>query len=213
MRLHRIVGLAGDVVGGVDLDRRRGKRGIGIAAAAVGLGASRALAGLRDDRLGLGIARIDDDSLRRIADPERHSGTFGLIQRLGDDERDRLAEEAHLIVLEHVQPLARRRIDAAPMRLIIETRRVEMADDREHAGHVRHRIGVDRGDAAEANAARDDHRISLVRLVELHGIAGFSRHLGAPVDARKRLTNDCVHAISPAISSARTMVRCNRSSL
>ena len=42
---------------------------------------------------------------------QRGGGALGLIERIGDDDRDGLAVEAHLIVLQHVQPLADCRVD------------------------------------------------------------------------------------------------------
>ena len=58
---------------------------------------------------------------------------FGIVERLGDDDRDRLAVEAHFIVLQHVQPLADRGVDRALVIAISKARRVEMADDRDDA--------------------------------------------------------------------------------
>ena len=43
---------------------------------------------------------------------------FGIVERLGGDDRDGLAVEAHFIVLQHVQPLANCRIDRALVSVI-----------------------------------------------------------------------------------------------
>ena len=47
-----------------------------------------------------------------------------LFERLGDHDRDRLAVEAHPIVLEHVQALADGRVDHALVLRVSEPRRV-----------------------------------------------------------------------------------------
>ena len=39
-----------------------------------------------------------------------------MVERIGDDDRDGLAVEAHLVVLQHVQPLADGGIDQALVR-------------------------------------------------------------------------------------------------
>ena len=83
-----------------------------------------------------------------------------------------------------------------------------MRDDRHNAGHALDACAVDPDDGAETDRRADDHRMQLPGLVEVGRIARSAGDLGAPVDAGQRLSDDAGrHAISPAISSARTIVR------
>ncbi len=77
----------------------------------------------------------------------------GLFQRLGDDERDRLAVELHLRLLQHMQLLARLGVHLRSLLhlLVGQARRVLVGQHREHA---RRALGRDRVDPADP-AARD----------------------------------------------------------
>ena len=139
---------------------------------------------------------------------------LGLVQGLGDHDRDRLAEKPDLVVLQDVQPLAGGWIDEALVLPIRQAGRVLVGDDREHARHVGGRRRVDRAYPAKAHRARDDDGIGLAGLVELGGVARMPGDLGGAVDPRQGLADrHGAHAGSPVISRARTMVRRSSSTL
>ena len=50
-----------------------------------------------------------------IGDAQRGGGALGMVERVGDDDRDRLAVETHAVVLQHMQPLADRRDRCTPL--------------------------------------------------------------------------------------------------
>jgi hypothetical protein len=105
-------------------------------------------------------------------------------------------------------------IDETAVLAIGEARSIQMAENGEDARQPRRRRAVDGGDAAEADAAADDDRIGLVRLVELGSVLRRARHLGPAVDSGKRLSNGLVaHVASPTISKARMTVRRSNSTL
>ena len=133
VRLHRIVVLARDVVGRVDLHGRARQSAIGVAAPLVRV---RCASGFRNDGLCLRVGRIDDRPLGRIGDAQRRGGALGMVERVGDDDRNGLAVEADLIVLQHVQPLADGRVDRSPCAARRQAGRVEVADHRDDAGHA-----------------------------------------------------------------------------
>ena len=114
VRLHRIVILARDVVDLIDLHRRVRQSAVGVAARGVGRQPRiRLLSASGTTAWAFGSARIDDRPLGRVGDAQRRGGALGLVERVGDDDRDRLAVEADVVVLQHMQPLADGRIDVA----------------------------------------------------------------------------------------------------
>jgi hypothetical protein len=139
---------------------------------------------------------------------------LGLVQGFGDYDRDGLAEEPHLVVLQDMQPLAFVGIDKAFVLAIRQAGRVLVGDDGQHAGHGSRCRRVDPGHPAEAHRTRDDDRMSLARLIELGRVARESGDLGAAVDPRQGLADrHRAHAASPVISRVRTTVRRSSSTL
>ncbi len=166
------------------------------------------------DRLRLRVARVDDGPLGCIADAQRVGGTLRVVERVGHDDCNGLAVEPDLIVLEDMEPLADLRIDEGLVRSIGQARGVAVTDDLDDSRHGPHWRFVQRCHPAEAGSRADDHGMELGVLVEVGRIACGARDLGPPVDACHRFPNrGDGHAVPPAISSARTIVRGSSSTL
>src|SRR5688572_24112751 len=88
---------------------------------------------------------------------------------------------------------------------------------RDHSDNAGHRLDTGASDfryPAKADGRADDDGVELARLVEVGGIMCPAGDLGASVDTSHGPANDVhIHATSPAISSARTMVLGNRPTL
>ncbi|MCY1240509.1 hypothetical protein D9M72_533620 [compost metagenome] len=148
MRLHRIVVFPRHFIGGVERDRGSCHRFVGVAARPVG---RHAPACIGDNALRLRIRRIDEQRPRLIGHAERCGGALGVIERVGNDERNRLAIKAHGIVLQHVQPLAGGGVDAGLVREIGQLLGVAVRDDGDDAGHA-----LDLGSLKSRDAAKAD---------------------------------------------------------
>lgn len=168
----------------------------------------------RNNLLGTCSDGIDERLPSLVGDAQRRDGALRLVERFSDDKRDGLAEEAHLVVLQDMQPLAGRRIDARLVRQIGQLFGIEMGEDGKHTGHAFDGGGLHAADPAETGRGADDDGIGLAGLVEIGGIAGATAHLARAVDAGLGFADKLGrHATSPAISSARMMVRGSSSTL
>jgi hypothetical protein len=110
VHLDRVVVLARDHVGLVDLNVDLRERSFGIAAPRLRWRAF-ALVGLlccRQDRLSTG--NVDGRGLGRVGNAYQGCRMVGLFERIADHERDRLALMARAVVLKHVQALAKCRV-------------------------------------------------------------------------------------------------------
>ncbi len=170
--------------------------------------------GLWDDRLRVWIGGGDHWLSSRIGDAECIGGSFRVVDRVGHDDRNWLAVEPDLIVLEDMEPLPNGRINRSLVGLIGQARSVEVADDLDDSGHSQNCVPVDPRNSAETSGRTDDHRIELSVLVEVGRISGSACDFRLPVHTGQR-SSDHVrgHATSPAISRARTMVRGSSSTL
>jgi hypothetical protein len=110
VHLDRVVVLARDHVGLVDLDLRGRECSFGIAAPCLRWRAFAlvGLLGCRQDRLDAGNVR--GRALGRVGNAHQGCRVIGLFERSGDHEGDRLALMAHAVVLQHVQALTDRRV-------------------------------------------------------------------------------------------------------
>ena len=163
VHLDRVVVLARDHVGLVDLDLGGREGSFGIAAPRL-VRLDLALVGLLVRRVHrLGAADVGGRGLGRVGDAHQPRRVGGLLEGLGDHERDRLALMVHPVVLEHVQALTDGWVREALVRSVGEPRRVAVGQDREHAGRPFGLRRVDRSDAAARDGAPHDGGMRHVR--------------------------------------------------
>src|SRR5581483_8226767 len=124
------------------------------------------------------------------------------LERVGDDERDRLTVVEDPVVLQDLQLSVRGvRVDA---------RRVLVREHAHHAGHALRLARIDRGDAARRDRAGHHHGVRRVRDLLFVGVAGGAGDLRAPVLA----VDGCAdHAAPPTAPSARAIALRARSVL
>ena len=202
VRLHHHVALVGRGIGGVELHRRAGEGAREVTARGlhlVALGDRRAVLDRLQLVLALGAGIIDADAL---------GGVARLLERLGDDDRDRL------IVMFDLRPGEHRR----GMRLgLAELAGVLVGHDRQHAGRALRIGGVDPRNPPLGDACTDDHAIGMVRcdIVALERIGCGAGDLERTVDAIGRPADDLLlvdrvaagggvelHAARPSASTA-----------
>ena len=149
-------------------ERGRGRGGVARLPVedVVGRGAVGALAVVADHR-GVGVeraARVDDGLERFVLDVDQLERVAGRVVVVGDDERDLLALEAHLVGREHRLPVGRhRRHPRHPPRLEVAPR-----DDRVDPRQRQRRRGVDRDDPGVGERAAQDRAVQ-------HPVAGRCR--------------------------------------
>ena len=134
VHLDRVVVLARDHVGLVDLDLGCRERSFGIAAPRLWR-PRLSLIGLllgRQNRLDAGD--VGGPGFRRVGDAHQRRRVVRLFEGLGDHEGDRLALMVHPVVLEHVQALTDIRVHSALVRAISKPRRVAVRQDGDDAG-------------------------------------------------------------------------------
>ena len=148
---------------------------------------------LRRARLG-GVARRDHGGQGLDVERDRFGGVLRLRDGFGDDAGDRIADEAHLV---GAQRRARHIFDRRAVAALERQRTFEPAiglqigggEHRQHAGHALGRGGVDAANDSMRLAGADHHRIGLVRLLEVVGIAAFAAHQNGVLFAGDRLAD------------------------
>ena len=147
---------------------------------------------------GGGVARPYHRRQRIDFDRDRLGGIFCLHRRLGYDEGDRIADEAHLVGgerrprrLSHRRAVAVvERHDAFERAVICE---IGAGIHAEHAGHVTCGGHVDLPDHAVRDAAAHDRRIGFARQRDVVGVAAVSAQQDRIFAARHRLSDAELH--------------------
>ena len=101
-----------------------------------------------DKRCALGRIEVEPGLGRRVDDTDKARRLRRALERVGDDDGDRLAVVRDDVVLQQRQHAARRRLDAA-LAGLRQARRVHRREDREHAGR-----GLRGGDVHAHDARR-----------------------------------------------------------
>ena len=115
VHLDRIVVLARDHIGLVDLDLGGCERSFGIAAPCLGRPRLSLIGLLLRRQNRLDASDVGGRGFGRVGDAHQRRRVVRLFERIGDHEGDRLALMAHPVVLEHVQALTDSRVDGAPL--------------------------------------------------------------------------------------------------
>ncbi len=137
-----------------------------------------------------------------------------MIESVCNNDGDGLTVEAHIVILQDVEAFTDGGVDAGLVRQIRQLLRIAVRYQRHDAGHALDLGALDPGHAAETDGSAGDHGVELIRLVEIGGVMCRASDFGATIHTGQRLSNEGhAHATSPAISSARTIVRGKSSTL
>ena len=182
MRLHRVVVLRRRLVSRIDAERRRRQRRLDVAVRA---------ARRRADPDGFGDETLDVESEARRLDLVtglQQRGAFRRrLQRLRDDERDRLVGVAHAVVLQRLQTER----EQAPACASGSPASGGRLAGRHHLHDMRMRLGgfdVEMRDAAARDRADGAHRVEHAFGMVVRGVGRASGDLEDSVAAGERLT-------------------------
>ena len=167
VRFHRVVELGRRHVGLVDADRRRRERGVERAARRVGRILIRLGRLVRSSRP---ASSSSSPAFAAYVTRTRARGVGRDLERLGDDQRDRLAVVEHAIVLQQAQFAV-----AGRSRVLAHTRRIVGGQNRQNAAQ-RARLG----------ASIDVTRPAAIVLVTMTPYATFADWLFIRGSARRR---------------------------
>ena len=171
---------------------------LGIAVVIIERDVARALV-MEERRAGArGLLRPDHRGQRIDIELDRLGGVLRLQQRLGHDEGDRIADEAHLV---GGQRRPRRLVHRGAVAVVERHDAFERAVagevgagiDAEHARHLARGRDVDALDHAVRDAAAHDHRIGLAGELDVVGVAAGSAHQRRVLGARHRLADAEFH--------------------
>ena len=124
------------------------------------------------------------DRLQRLVDDVEQVERLGGRQLVArDDQRDGIADEAHLVHAERVLVLAHRQ-DA------VRDRQIGAGQDQQHAGMRRRAGGIDRDDARVRERRAQQLREHHARQDEIVRVLGLTGGLGAAVDPPPRKADD-----------------------
>ena len=189
VQLHRVVVLVGVRVGLFDLHRGAVESLVRLAALVVGrlLGDAVGLHLVRREPLGRGVREIEDGLRLVVGRADERGGVRGALERVGHHDGDGLAVVVHLIVLERLERAA----DLGVHQRLGLLRQHHLAgvavrDDRQHAGGLLGRGGVDLRDPPLGDGAEDEDAVGHVLDLELGGVARAARHLEPAVHAAHR---------------------------
>ncbi len=189
MRLHGVVILRRRLVFGSDDARGAGKTGVEIA-----MGRARRAAdadGRR--RIALAAGAIGAGGLGRIAGRKQHGRFRRRLQRLGDDQRDRLVHVAHAVILQHLDA------EAEGRHLLLGVVKQRRPVGRRHHGNDagmglrRHHIEEGHPAAGDGRNGGDGIEKAVRRIVS--GIGGAAGHFQYAVAAGQRLAG--IRAVAP----------------
>src|SRR4051812_31519508 len=156
VQLDRIVVLARDRVGLVDLDLGGCERSFWIATPCLGWPALALIGLLLRRQHRLDARNVGTPGFRRVGDAHQRGRIVRLFECFGDHESDRLALMAHPVVLQYVQALTHVRVYRGFVLAISKSRHIAMGHDRHHAGRAFRRRALDGGDAAVRDRAPHD---------------------------------------------------------
>ena len=145
----------------------------------------------RARRRARGPARSSPRAARRVVrDADERGRVLRALERVGDDQRDRLARVVHDVVLQREEALARRGL-AEQRRQQVRRRRRSGPSERWSStastpSARQRRLGVDRRDAPGGDRRADDRQLDRAGRCELGRVARRARDLRAAVDARHR---------------------------
>ncbi len=132
------------------------------------------------------VLRLDDDQLCR---------GLGRLQRLGDHERHRLADDADAVANQHgtsglVRLLPVRALQLHAAREVRQSVGGQVLGrvDREHAGQRERRLGVDRGDAGARRLGAHDNGVRHPLGGDIGDIEALARHQAVVLDASLEFT-------------------------
>jgi len=202
-RLHRVVVLHLRRVRRVERHVRGGERPIDVTALRVRLAScAHARRFVRSREL---PSEIRERGGGGVASCHAGGGVLRALQRVCDDERDRLPRIEHLWPLEDLEDAVER---DTLLRRARELRRVLVREDGEDPRAALRFARFDRDDVATGLGALDDDCVSHIRDGHLCGVLGLPRHLEPGVDAVPRPSGRTLaHVVTPSSRSARTTVR------
>ena len=191
MQLDRVVLLARDHVLGDDADRRGGEGGVGVAPASLAWMSAILAARAGRDGARLGLAEVRQRRLLVIRHADEGGSVRRLLEGVRDNQGDGLTVMMDAVVLEDVEPLAVLGIDVGLVLAVRELRGIAVRQHRHHAGRRLGGGGVDGGDDAPGDRARDDDPVAESRTrIELGGVLRSARDFRPAVDAADRLPDD-----------------------
>src|SRR5258708_1743542 len=130
----------------------------------------------------------------------------------GDNQSDRLVGVENPVVLQRKIGLPVRMQMAPGLRRRVHAWHVAMREHRQHSGGLFGFRSIDGDRPAIRNRTLDDYATDHVSDWNICGVPRGAGHFEAPIDSGKWLSNG-VHALAPAVSSARSATRCASSIL
>ena len=208
VRLHRVVRLHRRGIGLLDAHFSATKRLVRIAPRHRRLALRHLL-----HRISVTLCALEVELRPLLAVAHLHDvgRSRGVLECIGDDQRNRLAVVVHDVVLQERERAPRGRLDRR-LATLWQLRRVEVRDYEQHARRLLRPARIERDDGAFGDRALHDHGVRETRQLKLRRVARLAGDLERPIGAIHGLGDDA-HAMPPAVCTARTMARCASSTL
>ncbi len=146
----------------------------------------------------LGRHVVDDRLERLVVDVDHLGGVLREVEALGDDERDRVTDEAHLVVRQWRTWGLRSVATDRRVPLLLDVRvQVGGGEHRAHAGHGPRRGRIDAPDAGAGERTAHERRVQHPGqrdVVDVGAVAGEEPGVFDPGDTRPGVAGGCGHA-------------------